>query len=110
MKESDCVPYTADRTDYRKLRMHDYRNYGRMIAINSLSTPELVEYFVKSLADSYPNLNFNIIDHGNFDISILCNDKCIYQGSYLDVERLFRQSSDLLLDTLKEELSEEDVL
>lgn len=104
MKGSDCVPYTANRTDYRKLRVHDYFNYGRMIAINSLSTPELVEYFVRALADSNPTLNFNVVDHGDFEIAVQCNDRVIYQGSYLEVEKLFRQSSDLLLNMLKDKL------
>lgn len=99
------LPYSKKCVDYKRLRKHDYHNYGRMIAINTLSTPELVEYFVKVLADSYPSLIFNIVDCGDFDIAIQCNDKCICQGSYLDFENLFRKSSDLLLETLKEKLS-----
>lgn len=98
------MPYTKECADYKCLRIHDYHNYARMIAINSLSTPELVEYFVRALADSNPTLNFNVVDHGDFEIAVQCNDRVIYQGSYLEVEKLFRQSSDLLLNMLKDKL------
>lgn len=105
------IPYTADMRytkeciDYKKLRKHDYYSRGRMMAICALSTPKLVEYFVRSLADSYPDLNFNMIDQGNFDIAVECEDQLIYRGSYLDVELLFRQSSDLFLDILKDKVA-----
>ena len=101
--------YTKEYIDYKKLRMHDYANYGRMLAINSLSTSELVEYFVRSLSESYPYMEFNIVDKGDFNIAIKCNGKDLYKGTYLDFENLFRQSSDLLMEKLKEKLSGEDV-
>lgn len=98
------LPYKKEYVDYKSLRKHDYYNLGRVFAINALSTLELVEYFVKVIAESYPHLNFTLIDCGDFEIEIQCDGECIYQGSYLDVEKLFRQSSDLLLNTLKEKL------
>lgn len=104
------MPYGTECVDYKKLRVHDYCNYGRMIAINSLNTLELVEYFIKSLSDSYPDLIFKIIDRGQFDISIQCNDMCLYQGSYLDVEKHFRKSSNFFLDSLKDKLSKKGVI
>lgn len=40
------MSYTKEYTDYKRLRMHDYTKYGRMLAINSPSTSALVEYFL----------------------------------------------------------------
>lgn len=98
------LPYKREYVDYKSLRKHDYYNLGRVYAINALSTLELVEYFLKVIAETYPHLSFTLIDHGDYELEVLCDDKCIYQGSYLDVEKLFRQSSDSFLNTLKEKL------
>lgn len=98
------LPYKKDYVDYKSLRKHDYYNLGRVYAINALSTIELVEYFVKVIAESYSHLNFTLIDRGDYELELQCNDKCLYRGSYIDVEKLFRQSSDLFLNTLKEKL------
>ena len=83
------MSYIKECVDYKHLRKDDYYNYGRMIAMNSLSTPELVEYFGKSLADSNPTLSFNIVDYGDFNIAIQCNNEFIYRGSYSDVGKTF---------------------
>lgn len=95
------MAYQSEIINYKQLRKKGYYSYARMIAMNTLNTVELVEYFVKVVEFQNQDRDFKLIDHGDFSIQVLCDDKVIMDKTYKEYEEYFQSSPDDFLEGLR---------
>ena len=77
--------------DYKKKSCKDANSMVTSIALAGLNNIELVQYFVSIVVVEYPEKRFDIDCDGNCSIIVKCDNKVIYDGNVVDVERMFQE-------------------
>ena len=77
--------------DYKKKSCKGANSMVTSMALAGLNTIELVQYFVSIVVVEYPDKRFDIDYDGNYSIIVKCDNKVIYDGNVVDVERMFQE-------------------
>lgn len=91
--------------NYKKLRKGGANSFVLALAVANAETLELIELFVKMIADEYKNKEFILEHDGIITFSIKCNNEVIYSGNHYDVEKMLQEGTYVFKDKLKELVS-----
>lgn len=90
--------------DYKKKRKGGANCYATAVQVGCLDTVDLIKFFVKMMADNYPNNQFVIEHDGIITFTVKCNDKLIFEGNHYDVEEMLEKGTYVFLEKMNENL------